>query len=244
MSSRGVRGKAGCPCQPQSANLPKLTRLPLWKAHTQCTDPYCCLPTPVAQFSYLVAEDGPLFLKESLWQWQAGVCMVMYLSLVLGEVPGEFLFFRQLTNGAKITEQGPESLAHVYNHRIMQTAGELRTDIYCGCRNVNFGELLNSSGSGESSVWIQMCTLEELECIIAGNTDAAPGKHLISNTISPSELPVLKLGQNARFFGQGHMAPPEETTLPITLRMVLSFSQTNPDRQPLLLHRNTCPPSQ
>lgn len=58
----------------------------------------------------------------------------------------------------------------------MQTADELRTDICCGCRNVNFGDLLNLSGSGEGSVWIQMCPLEELECIIDGNTDADTGK--------------------------------------------------------------------
>lgn len=73
-----------------------------------------------------------------------------------------------------------------------------------------------------------MCTLEELECIPAGNTDAGPEKHLTWSTVSTSELPVLKLGQNDSFSGQGHRAPPEETTLPTTLRMVLSFFQTNP----------------
>lgn len=78
----------------------------------------------------------------------------------------------------KFTEQSPESLAHVYKHQITQATGELKANIYCWCRNVNFGELLNLSGSGESSVWIQMCTLEELECITAGNTSADPGKHL------------------------------------------------------------------
>lgn len=82
------------PHQPQPANLSELTRLSLWKAHTQCTDPHCCLPAPAAQFYHLVAEDGPLFLKQSPGQWQAGVCMVMYLSLVLGKVPGEFLCCR------------------------------------------------------------------------------------------------------------------------------------------------------
>lgn len=78
---------------------------------------------------------------------------------------------------------------------------------------------------------MQMCTLEELECVIAGNTDADPEEHFTWNTISSSDLPLLKLRQNDRFSGQGHRAPPEETTLPTTLRMVLSFFQTNPDQR-------------
>lgn len=51
-----------------------------------------------------------------------------------------------------------------------------------------------------------MCTLEELECIPAGNTAADPGKHLTLRVISPSELPGLKLGPSDGFSGQGKRA--------------------------------------
>lgn len=52
----------------------------------------------------------------------------------------------QVTNAEKITEQSLKMLAHVYKHRVAQAAGGLRADIYCQCRNVNLGELLNSAG--------------------------------------------------------------------------------------------------
>jgi len=74
-----------------------------------------------------------------------------------------------------------------------------------------------------------MCTLEELECIPAGNTGADPWKQLTLSTIASSELRVLKLGLNDRFSGQGPKVLPEEKVL-TTLRMVLSFFQTNPEQ--------------